>query len=107
MFYDLDNPQHGGDCPRCKFPMESLRAHNALRRDGGYLLDTGIGWDPDDHIVSSLLLGSFQRFFWRNVGEPLLFRYAIHIQQRWHARILRRFPASLICTHCGYIRKHG
>ena len=28
MFYDFDNPRRRGDCPRCKFPMESLRAHD-------------------------------------------------------------------------------
>ncbi len=108
MVYDLDNRQRGlRDCPRCHFPMESLRRNNAQRRNDGYILDTGIGWDPDDHIVTSFLLGNVRRFLWRHFGEPLVYKFLGRWQQRRYDKIVARFPESLFCPHCGYVLKRA
>jgi hypothetical protein len=104
MTYDLDNPGRGvRECPRCKFTMERLRHSRVLDRQEGYLLDTSVGWSPDDHIVTASLFGSVWHFLWRHVLEPLSYKLFGDWRKRRYAHIVRAYPESLICPHCGYL----
>ena len=104
MQLDLDNPGRGvRECPRCKFTMEPLRRSRALDRQEGYLLDTSVGWSPDDHIATAYLFGSVWHFLWRHVVEPLSCKLFGDWRRRRCARLLHRYPESLICPHCDYL----
>jgi hypothetical protein len=105
MPYDLDNPSGSGECPKCRFTMEPLRHSALLNTDGGYMLDNGVGWDPDDHVVTSTLFGSPSRFLWRHFGEPLIGRLISTIRNRRYQNTLKRFPRTLVCTHCRHLVK--
>lgn len=102
--YNLDEKADGvSECPKCRFSMEPLRRSSQLDLRSGYLLDTGTGWDPDDHVVTSYLFGSLTRFFWRYFLEPLGSKTIGEWRSRRLRRILRDYPRSLICTHCHYV----
>jgi hypothetical protein len=104
--YDLDNPYKGvRECPKCRFTMEYLSRSRYLDRDEGYLLDYGVGWDPDDHLVSSFLIGDLWRWLWRTALQPLLCRFFGNLSNRRYRKILRAYPHTLICPHCRYLLK--
>lgn len=106
MRINFDDPNSGlRECPHCRFSMEYLRNSALLNTDEGYLLDTGTGWDPDDHVATAYLFGSVWRFLWRHFGEPLLGRAISSFRNRRYRRILQEFPCSQICTHCRYLLK--
>ena len=106
MPYDLDHPQRGvRECPRCRFTMEYLRNSRLLDSDEGYILDRGVWWDPDDHAATSFLFGDLRRYLWRHFIHPLTSRFFGNIRNRRYQKILRQYPESLICTHCGHVLK--
>ena len=93
MSYDFDNVTRGvRECPKCHFTMEHLRHSPFLDANGGYILDKGVRWDPDDHVATSFLFGSLSRFFWRHVGEPVVGQIISSLRNRYYRRILRRHP---------------
>jgi hypothetical protein len=85
--------------------MEFLSRSSFLNRDEGYLLDYGVGWDPDDHIVSSFLIGDLYRWLWRTHLQPLLGRFWGNLRSRRYRRLLRDYPHTLICPHCHHLLK--
>jgi hypothetical protein len=104
LHYDLDNPQQGiRECPKCRFTMQYLCRSAFLNRNEGYILDRGVGFDPDDHILTSLLLGSWRRFLWRHFIEPLSYQFFGQWRCRYYRRVARRHPGTLICPHCRYL----
>jgi hypothetical protein len=108
MTYDIDNPGRGtADCPKCRFTMEPLRQSVLLARNEGYMLDSGVGWDPNDNVATSALLGSPSRFLWRHFVEPIANKLFGEWKNRRRRRILELYPASLICPHCHYILKRS
>ncbi|MCW3095534.1 MAG: hypothetical protein JWL77_1152 [Chthonomonadaceae bacterium] len=104
---DITNgaPRGGRDCPQCMFSMIYLRKSAVLNRDEGYLLDYGVGFDPDDNPFSSVLIGSPSRYLWRHFVGPLLSRTVGNFRSRRYREILRIFPNTLICTHCSHLIK--
>ena len=106
MTYDLSNPQRGvRECPKCRFTMEYLRKSAYLSRNEGYILDSGAGWAPDDHVATSFLFGSLSRFLWRHFVEPISYKLFGEWRNRKRRRILEEYPESLICPHCQFILK--
>jgi len=98
-------PRGGRDCPKCMFSMIPLRNSAVLNQDDGYLTDYGVGFDPDDHPVSSILIGDPRRYIWRHFVEPLLGRMLSKRRNRKYQRVLKIFPNTLICTHCAHLIK--
>ncbi len=106
MTYDLGNPGHGlRECPKCRYTMEPLRKSAFLARNEGYMLDSGVGWDADDHVATSFLFGSLSRFLWRHFVEPISHKLFGEWRNRARQRVLREYPDSLVCPHCHYILK--
>jgi hypothetical protein len=104
--YDLENANCGiRECPKCRYTMEPLRKSVFLDGNEGYLLDNGIGWDPDDNAATSFLLGSPSRFLWRHFVEPIANKLFGEWRNRKRRRVLKDYPGSLICPHCQYIMK--
>jgi len=85
--------------------MIPLRNAAVLNQDDGYLTDYGVGFDPDDHPISSILIGDPRRYLWRHFVEPLLGRALSKRRNRKYQRILQVFPNTLICTHCAHLIK--
>ena len=98
-------PRGGRDCPKCMFSMEYLRKSAVLNRDGGYIMDSRVGFDPDDNPITSALIGSPSRYLWLHFVEPLVSRIVGNRRSRKYREILRLYPNSLICTHCEHIIK--
>ncbi|MCX6380605.1 MAG: hypothetical protein NT023_14205 [Armatimonadetes bacterium] len=103
--YDLDNPEKGvRECPKCRRTMQYLREYNQIRRNEGYMID-----DEKDHSrtigfwfgwVASMLY-----LFFRNVVQPFSAKHEGEKRQNRYALLLKRYPESLICLHCGYLWK--
>ncbi len=98
-------PRGGRECPKCMFSMEYLRDSPVLNREEGYVMDGGVGFDPDDNPITSGLFGSPYRFVLRNIIEPFFSKVRGDRRNRKYQEILRLFPNSLICTHCEFVIK--
>lgn len=103
---DLDKPLRGvRDCPKCHWTMEFLKAFNAQERDEGFLLDYSDTNIYDHPVTATLFAGErgLMEYLRYHVVTPLLSRWLGRWKQRRYARIVRDFPATLICPHCGHL----
>jgi|GEM_PF-7061227 len=92
-----------GECPKCRFSLEPLRASVVLIAEEGYMLDSRGYTDRDDNIFTSILFGMWERYVYRYFVEPIYSRTIGNIKKSRYRRILAQYPKSLICTHCRYV----
>lgn len=93
------------ECPKCKFSMERLRDSAVLDMREGYSMNYSVGWDPDENLVTSLLVGWWQRYVWKHTLGPILSKWWGEWKSRRYRKTLREYPRTLICTHCRYLLK--